>query len=160
VNEGVQKLDSLYKSVLPNPAYPEQAIFADVKGVLTSTNGISSLAIKEVVHVEQRGLKNTCVPYDYWCTGTEPFWQVQISEQENLIDFYNPMEQKTSHFIYSKAEIKNGVTHYSSSDKENRISITIKKEKCNGAIDTPYNYSVEVLLNDKKYSGCAIKYGE
>ena len=160
LNEGVQKLDSLYKSVLPNPAYPEQTVFADVKGVLTSSNGVTSLAIKEVIHVEQKSFKNTCIPYDYWCTGTEPFWQIQISEKEHLIDFYDPMIPKFYHFNFSKPEIKNGITSYISSNNENKISISIKKEKCNGAIDTPYNYSVEVVLNDKKYSGCAIKYGE
>ncbi|MGZ4048193.1 MAG: hypothetical protein ACXVNN_02455, partial [Bacteroidia bacterium] len=89
------------------------------------------------------------------CFGTEPFWQIQISEKENLIDFYDPMEQKTTHFIYSKPEIKDGITTYTSSDKKDRISIAIKKEKCNGAIDPQYDYSVLVTLNDKKYNGCA-----
>ncbi len=135
-------------------------VFMSMKGYETRTPKENSISVTELIKVEQKSYKNTCIQYDYWCFGTEPFWQIQISKKENLIDFYDPMEQKITHFVYSKPEIKNGITYYTTLDKENKITISIKKEKCNGAIDKQYNYSAEVLLNNKKYNGCVIKYGE
>jgi uncharacterized membrane protein len=132
-----------------------ETVFMSIKGYKKYSANRSKLIATELLKVEQKSYKNTCIPYNYWCFGTEPFWQIEISEKENVIDFYNPMEQKFIHFEYSKPEIKNGSTTYSSSDKENKISIIIKKEKCNGAIDPQYDYSVQVTLNDKKYAGCA-----
>ena len=64
------------------------------------------------------------------------------------------------HFVYAEPDIKNGLTVYNSTDGENKISVAIKKEKCNGAIDKQYEYSVQVQLNELKYNGCAIKYGD
>lgn len=149
--------DSIYKNILPN-AYSDEAVFMDLNSSIDmkDSNKIN-FGIGSAFKIERKNQKNDCINSDYWGTGTEPFWQLQISEKENLIDFYNPMEQKTTHFLYSKPEIKNGITIYSSSDKENKINIIIKKEKCNGAIDSQYDYSVQITLNDKKYSGCASK---
>ena len=132
-------------------------VFMSMKGYEKHSADENLILVKELITVEQKSYKNTCIAYDFWCFGTEPFWQIEISEKENLIDFYNPMEQKMTHFEYTKPEIKNGITNYISSNKENKISIAIKKEKCNGAIDPQYNYSVQVALNDKKYAGCVSK---
>ncbi len=152
-NTGV--IDSLYNLILPN-AYSDEAIYIEMNAS-SDPNDPNSILFSDNIKAEQKNSKNTCIQSDYWCTGTEPFWQIQISDKEDLIDFYNPMEQKTTHFIYAKPEINNGLTIYKSTDGENKINITIKKEKCNGAIDLQYDYSAQVQLNDKKYSGCAIK---
>ena len=151
----IHSMDSIYKIILPN-AYPGQTVFAKLKGHLITTES-QVVQVDSIIKLEQKNYKNDCINSDYWGTGTEPFWQLQISEKEKLIDFYNPMEQKTSHFIYSKQKTKDGIIFYTSSDKENKISITIKKEKCNGAIDPQYDYSVLVKLNGKEYNGCASK---
>ncbi len=154
VLKNTQLLDSLYNSILPN-AYADEAIYVEVNAS-TDVNDSTVILFTSNLKAEQKNYKNTCITADYWCTGTEPFWQIQISKAEDLIDFYNPMEQKTTHFVYAEPEIKNGVTTYFSSDGENKISIIIKKEKCNGATDLQYDYSVEVNLNNKKFNGCAI----
>lgn len=153
VNGKTNTADSLYRHILPN-AYQHQNVSIKLIGYLSNTVPLV-LHIDSIIKMERKSSKNACIPYEYWCYGTEPFWQIEISKEENLIDFYDPMEQKTTHFIYSKPEIKNGITYYTVSDKENKISIAIKKEKCNGAIDPQYDYSVQVQLNNKKYNGCA-----
>ncbi len=155
VLKNTSTIDSLYNLILPN-AYTDEAIYiemnasldADDQNAIHYTNGIKA---------EQKNYKNNCINSDYWCTGTEPFWIIQISKNEDLIDFYNPMEQKTTHFVYSIPEIKNGITTYSSTDGENKINVVIKKEKCNGAIDKQYDFSIQVQLNDKKYNGCGLQ---
>lgn len=153
-------LDSLYNNILPN-AYADEAVYLEIKaGIDPTGSNLIDMSTGSVIVMEQKNFKNTCLPYEYWCIGTEPFWTIQISKAEDLIDFYNPMEQKTTHFVYSKPEIKNGMVYYSSTDGKNVITITINKEKCNGAIDKQYDHSVQAQLNGKKYSGCAIKYSE
>lgn len=93
--------------------------------------------------------------------GNEPFWQLQISEKENLIDFYDPMEQKTIHFNYAKSQVKNGAVNYFTKNDTNTIEIKIKKEKCSdGMSEKKYNFSVLVKLNKKTYNGCAVAFGE
>ena len=99
------------------------SVFMKMKGFVKHTTDENVLVVTELITVEQKSYKNTCIPYDFWCFGTEPFWQIEISEKENVIDFYNPMEQKLIHFDYSKPEIKNGTTNYMSSNKENKITI-------------------------------------
>jgi len=148
-------VDSLYNLILPN-AYSDEAIYIEMNASI-DPNDPNAITYSNNIKAEQKNYKNNCVESDYWCTGFEPFWIVQISKNEDLIDFYNPMEQKTTHFVYAKPEIKNGSSTYSSTDGENKITVIIKREKCNGAIDSQYDFSVQVQLNDKKYSGCGLQ---
>lgn len=148
-------VDSMYNLILPN-AYSDEAMYIEMNASIDPTDS-GSIIYSDNLKAEQKNYKNTCIQSDFWCTGTEPFWVIQISKDEDLIDFYNPMEQKTTHFVYAKPEIKNGTTTYSSTDGENKINVVIKKEKCNGAIDKQYDFSVQVQLNDKKYNGCALQ---
>jgi len=163
VVDETNSLDTLYKKILPN-AYPSQTIYIKIKGELiasSSQNAPYTLQIKSVLKTEMKNYQNNCIPYEYWCKGNEPFWQVQISEKENLIDFYDPMEQKTVHFDFTKSQIKNGSINYSAKNNSNTIEIKIKKEKCSdGMSEKKYNFSVSVQLNDKTYKGCAVAFGE
>lgn len=149
-----KKLDSLYYNVLP-VAYEGQNIFVKLKGTLVS----NELTVKEVVLAEEKNEKNTCVPFDYWCMGNEPFWRVQISEKENLIDFYNPMEQKYVHFSFSKPEIKQNSTIYTAEEKggKHKIKITISPEKCgDGMSERSYSFKSEAVLDGTTFKGCAV----
>ncbi|HEY0031295.1 MAG TPA: lipoprotein [Bacteroidia bacterium] len=151
-NNGI--IDSIYNVILPN-AYTDEAVYVEMNAYVDPKDS-GSILYTGNAKVEQKNLKNTCIAYEYWCTGTEPFWQVQISKEEGLIDFYNPMEQKTTHFIYAEPKIKGGVTYYTSTDGEQKISVAIKQEKCNGAFDAAYNYSARVELRGMVYNGCAV----
>lgn len=163
VEDETNSLDSLYRKSLPN-AYPYQTIYVKVKAELIAGGSQAApytLRINAVLKAEFKNYQNDCIPYEYWCMGNEPFWQIQISEKENLIDFYEPMEQKTIHFEYVKSQLKNEGIYYSTKNETNSIEIKIKKEKCSdGMTEKKYNYSAVVLLNDKNYSGCAIAQGE
>jgi uncharacterized membrane protein len=103
------------------------------------------------------------IVYDFKCKGNEPFWQVEINAEKNSIDFINPMEQKTTHFNYSEPTINNKIIVFNATtaDSKNKISITIINESCtDGMSEKKYNYKAAVVLNDKKYNGCAMKEGE
>jgi uncharacterized membrane protein len=157
--------DTILKSILPN-ALDGESIFLQMQAEIKPSSDkkyADILSIKKFIKAAQKSYLNTCIPYDFWCKGNEPFWQLQISEKENLIDFYDPMQQKTTHFPYSKQEIKDGILQYNSKDEKlkNNILIKIKKERCSdGMSEKQYDYSVEVVLNGSNYKGCALKYGE
>lgn len=156
VTGAVNKLDSLYKSLLPQ-SYSGQTIYVKVKGLLVSQGNSKELAVKEVLRAEQKNDRNTCVSYDYWCMGNEPFWQIQISEKENLIDFFDPMANKYYHFNFSKPESKQNVTIYTAESGSNKIKVSITNEKCSdGMSEREYLYKSEVLLNGTTYKGCAV----
>jgi uncharacterized membrane protein len=163
--DSVQKqLDSLYNKIIPSH-YPNQTVFMDFIGIADSlsTNTGFRTSITKLISIEFKNAFNSAIPYEYWCMGNEPFWQIQISEKENLIDFYDPMIPKFYHFNFSKAKIEDGKTIYTADDKAsgNTIKITITKEKCSdGMSERKYNYSSEAVLNGKTYKGCAIAFGE
>lgn len=165
IKHSSRQLDSLYKFILPN-AYPNEGIYVEMKAEILASPGKNFgdvLSIKSVTKAEQKNFKNTCIIYDYWCYGTEPFWQLQISAKENLIDFYDPMQQKTIHFNYSKPEIADGITAYDAADEklQNKIRISVKKEKCSdGMSERQYNYAVEIMLNGKLFKGCAMVFND
>jgi len=162
--ENNDSIDSFIKKILPN-AYDGESMFLSMEAEVRSCSEkkySDLLVVKKILNVEQKNYTNTCIPYDFWCKGNEPFWQLQISEKENLIDFYDPMQQLTTHFIYQKPEMKNGTTQYISKDgnSQNNIIVKIKNEKCSdGMSEKEYSYRAEVILNGKKLNGCAIKYG-
>jgi uncharacterized membrane protein len=159
------QIDTIIKSLLPN-AYDGESIFIKMNAEIRPSaekDYADLLVIKEFLKAEQKTIVNTCIPFDFWCKGNEPFWQLQISSEENIIDFYNPMQQLTTHFKYTKPVIKNGIIIYSSKDKKsgNEIMIRIKNGKCSdGMNEKSYNYNAEVILNGQKYNGCASAYKE
>lgn len=163
VEDETNSLDTLYKKILPN-AYPYQTIYIKVIGKLFASGSQAdpyTLQVSSVLKTELKNYQNDCILYEYWCMGNEPFWQIQISEKENLIDFYDPMEQKTIHFNFEKSQLKNGSITYSAKNENNTILLKIKKEKSSdGMTEKKYNYSVIVKLNDKNYKGCAVAFGE
>ncbi|MCW3070637.1 MAG: hypothetical protein JWO44_527 [Bacteroidetes bacterium] len=156
------QLNAALKKILPN-AYKGEAIFVKMNAELSSIESkifAGLLEVKEVLKTEQKNPENTCIPSDFWCMGTEPFWQLQISEKENLIDLYNPMEQKTIHTAYVKPEVKEGTITYTTlnNSKETNFRIVIIKKKCSdGMSGREYDYEANILMNGTaEYKGCAV----
>lgn len=157
--QGNEKLDSLYKVLLPK-AYQGQTIYVKLKGTLLSKDGKTiGFMANEVIAAEQKNQKNTCCAYDYWCLGNEPFWNVQVSEKENLIDFFSPLEEKQYHFVYTKPEEKGKSKIYTSENTVDghKIKVTITTGNCSdGMSEREYPYSSKVVLDGTTYTGCAV----
>lgn len=136
----------------------------EVYGKLKKIKGTDydgELTVDSIFSVEGKNFRNTCIPYDFWCIGTEPFWNIQISKIENLIDFYDPMEQKKYHFEYSDPKNEKNSIVYTAKNKTDKIQITIKAEACSdGMSERNYQHAAEINLNENTFKGCAIKYGE
>lgn len=147
------------------------AVYAKLKGEIVDTKdkigkNISekhpkTIIVKEVLNIDKKNFRNTCLKYDYWALGNEPNWSLQISKAENQIEFIDYSQNQTYHFFYEEPRIEPGrivyITH--NNIKQYIIDVIIKKEKCSDTMsDTEYDYSVEVILSGgKRYKGCGIK---
>lgn len=165
--DDTKKLPGMYKKTLTNPNV-YGSVVAKLKGDVTQTTDETKIEkypktfrVTEIISMEKKNFRNTCVPYDFWGLGNEPGWSLQISEKENLIEFYLPFEQKTYYFFYSEPKEENGRIIYTSHNQIQRyiINISIKKESCSDTMsDKVYDYSVDVELSGgKKFKGCGIK---
>ena len=147
------------------------AVYAKLKGEIVETKdkigkNISekypkTLVVKEVLDIDKKNFRNTCLKYDFWALGNEPNWSLQISKSENLIEFIDYSQDQSYYFFYEEPRIEPGkiiyITH--NNIQQYIIDIIIKEEKCSDTMsDIVYDYSVEVVLSGgKSYKGCGIK---
>lgn len=167
VIDDTKKLEAQYKKMFSVQSV-YNSVFIRVKGDFEETKDQTirekyprTLRVKEVMTVENKNFRNTCVPYDFWALGNEPNWSLQISKHENLIEFILPGESKKYYFFYAEPEENSGYIIYRNHNKIQGyvIEIRIKKENCSDTMsDKIYDYSAEVELSgNKKFKGCAIK---
>ena len=157
------QLDSLYRSAcLPAPV-PAESVFA----VLSGTTGPGSpLTVTRIDTLQPKNFFNTCVPYEFWCSGTEPFWNLQISQGEGGIFLKNMGEDSGTAYAWVAPET-NGTTTWTYRAKPalgttgESIQVVIRKQPCNdGMSDLRFDYSAEVKLGSKTLRGCAVRHGE
>ncbi|MEO8399593.1 MAG: hypothetical protein ABI550_07240 [Ignavibacteriaceae bacterium] len=164
--DSTRRLKSMYEKIFPQKNVYNTAVIK-VRGELLPTEDIAlsdnffqTLYVKEVMFVEKKNFTNTCVPYDFWGFGQNSEWTLQISKDENRIEFNLPSENKTYYFFYAEPDEEKGIISYSNYNKIQRyvIEIFIRKEKCTDANGRAYNYSVQInLTGDKRFKGCAIR---
>lgn len=147
------------------------AVYAKLKGEIvdtkdrigknTSEKYPKTILVKEVLNIEKKNFKNSCLKYDFWALGNEPNWSLEISKTENRIEFIDYSQNQFYHFFYEEPRIEPGkiiyITH--NNIQQYIIDVIIKEEKCSDTMsDIEYDYSVEVILSGgKRYKGCAIK---
>ncbi|MDZ4711062.1 MAG: hypothetical protein SGI89_01905 [bacterium] len=167
VTDKTKTLEGLYNKLFTD-ANVYNSVVVKVKGemVPTETAGLidmypRTLMVKEVLSVEKKNPDNTCVPYNFWGSGNDPKWSVQISETENLIELDVPSEKKIYNFFYAERKEENGEIKYSNYNTVQRsmIEVVFKKQICKDSLSgKTYDYSVNVNLNGgKNFIGCAIK---
>lgn len=148
-------------------SYPGESVYAELNGILQSAGNISAsndtlLIVKSIINMSPKNFRNTCVPYDYWGVGTEPFWSMQISEQENLIDWKNGSDGITYRFAYLPPIIRNDtiIYHTKEINSPDSLFILIVPRICSdGMSEIVYDYEMIFSYNNQQYMGCAIKWG-
>jgi len=169
IKDETETIVNSYKKLNPmNDIY--RSVFTSLKGFTVNADSTNNpdpekyfkiLVIKEVIAVEGKNFRNTCIPYDYWCLGNEPNWSLQISKEENIFELTLPFEGKSYYFNYNEPKEEDGMIKYFGYNNIQRttLNISIKKENCSDTMsDKIYEYSVKIILNDKtNFSGCAIK---
>lgn len=164
-----QSLHSIYDSVVQPVRYPYEAVYAVVQGTLgqRETVGYASeyegtLRISRVDTLQGKNRFMPCFSYEFWLSGTEPFWSLQISEAENGIFFEDIGRDQYGVFPYVKPTVKGNTWTYNARNVAGQmLRIVLKKETCSdGMSDLVYNYSADVRFNNATFHGCAVRYGE
>ncbi len=166
VVDSTGEMKKLYKTVFLNsPAFPYEYVYVEVRGEVMPVNEAqhlqgydSVLTVRKVLTFEQKNYQNSCIPYDYWALGNE--WSLQISMKEGVLvlkDFSSMMVYVFEYF--PPKNMSDQVITYASNNYAMQASIKaiIKKEACNDSANNQFQYSASVLVNGKRYSGCAIK---
>lgn len=167
VQDDTKKLEGQFSKMFSEKSV-YNSVYIKVKGVLENTENTAisenyprTIRVNDVVAIERKNPDNTCVPYDFWGTGTGNSWSLQISRFENLIEFIIPEEKKTFYFFYNEPTEESGLIIYKSHNLVQRynIEIRIRKESCTDAKSgKQYDYAVYVNINgDKVYYGCGVK---
>lgn len=162
-------LDSLYREAClpaPIPFEATYAVFAgtlgpkDSLGVASEADG--TFTVTRVDTLQAKTMFNACVPYEFWCHGTEPFWSLQISEAEGGIFFKNMADETGTQYAWTEPRFTDNTSWvYETYDGDKPLQITIKKEKCNDDMsDLEYGYSAEIRMGGKILRGCAVRGGE
>ncbi len=166
--ENTKILDSLRLENLLEPTYEMEPVFVKLDGTLSeiatgaAANYDGLFAIKNIETVETLNFMNCCESYDFWCGGTEPFWNCQIFPEGGFIIFREASGERAFIFPGVKPVISGKSTTYVSKNEAGEsVKITIKEEKANdGMSDMVYNFSCKIEVAGRKFSGTALKYGE
>jgi len=160
-----EKLSDLYEAAI-RQGYEGQNVVASVRGLLKKPKiGSNSpydaqLEVEEVVKVRPKNFRNTCVPFDFWGLGNEPFWSLQISEAEGVFEF-SKLGEETIMAEYVKPTIENEglrTRYYVNFPNGQRMKIAINQEDCKDSMaGNPYEYSIEVSYKGEVLQGCATK---
>lgn len=169
VVDSLSQMQKAYEENTKFLSYPYESVYAEVKGYLAgkSQMGFAAdyenvLIVTEFIKIESKNFRTACYNYEFIALGNEPFWSIDIIPNEKRIIFKDAGNEKVHEFIYSPANIKDGVYQYQVTNSKNeKLEIAIRKEKCSdGMSDRQYNYSTEISLDGKLFKGCAIKKGE
>jgi len=156
IQDATGTLDSLYKAACFPAPIPGEAVYAVLNGTLAADG--NTFTATRVDTLQSKNRFTACMPWEFWCSGTEPFWSLQISEAEGGIFFKN-MGDETGQAFTWKAPQTDGKSSWLYETEGLRI--TIKKGPCSdGMSDMEYNYSVEIQRNGETFRGCAVRRGE
>lgn len=146
--------------------YDGEASFGMLSGKLLgkSTAGHAAgyddvLSVEKIDSIGGVSAENFCLPFNFMCSGTEPFWNLTISEGLQGIILEDISEEKARVFPWTLPEKQANGSYLCLSENAagERIRILIKPEKASdGMSDRVYDYSAFVVIGKKKWKGVAI----
>lgn len=168
VDETAGKLETSYRNLLKKP-YPSQPVFANLTGYLTAYHGgtelpgnlDSFLVVQQLVEMAQKNFRNTCIPYDFWALGTEPFWHAQVSEAEGVIEFRGMDDEATSRYTFQPPVQLDSAKIYAGINEKtgDNIRISLLPGPCSdGMSERSFAWRAELSVNGKALKGCAFTY--
>lgn len=160
------KMKDLYRTVVENsPAFPYEYVYVEVKGRLIPADAAlqqrgfdSALVVAEVFTFEQKNYQNACIPYDFWAMGDE--WSLQISMREGILVLKDFRSREVHVFEYFAPSSKGEEVYtYASNNYATQSSVkaVIKRQECSDDAGNRFDYSASVLIDGRRYTGCAIK---
>lgn len=160
VVQSAPALDSLFQLARGPIIYPEKTVYAVLRGHLRG----DTLTVTDVDAMESKHVWNTCIPFEFWCSGTEPFWDLEISQAEGGLFYQDASRQVGTKYAWTAPKTDGNTWTYTApatTDGQPAIRVVIKKEAANnGMSDITFNYSAELTVGGEKRKGVAIRWGE
>jgi len=158
-------LDSLYAEACAPAPCKNESVYAVVQGRVAPA-GLPAFAgdleMSAIDTLSAKTMYNTCLPFDFWCSGTEPFWALYISEKDGGF-FVKIIGEETGYAFPWSAPVRTGDAWvYASVDAATHksLNVTVRKAPCSdGMSDRAYSYSVQMTLDNQVFKGCAVRYG-
>ncbi len=168
VDETAGQLEQHYRRLLKFP-YPGQPIVVALKGAVAPYFGSLELpdgmegflVVSEVMKAEAKNFRNTCIPYNFWALGTEPFWAAQVSEAEGVIEYRGMDDERTKFFAFQPPVAEKKTLIYTGINQESgdNIRIAVDSLPCgDGMSDRTYKITVRLTINGKEVNGCGIPF--
>jgi uncharacterized membrane protein/heat shock protein HslJ len=146
---------------------PYQPIYVEVRGRLgpPPSDGFGAdydrqVTVRELRHagIETRGCAEDLKDILFRASGNEPFWNLQISENDIV---FSEMEKPHLTFPHAHPEVSDGRWVFVSTIKEparHDIRISITEKKCTDTMSGElFSFSSQVSLDGNKYVGCAVE---
>jgi uncharacterized membrane protein len=162
VIDSTSKLRQSYVDATQMMPCQGEPVWGAVRGRMDANT--SQFTVLKIDSIAALNKLNACIPFDYWCSGTEPFWSLSISKIGNAVYFKDLSTEKGYSFNYAEPVQQNGGLLYTLVNRSNmkeQMTILVKKENCSdGMSDITYQYSASIQFKGKKWKGCAEKWGE
>ncbi len=156
-----------YNQNKPKLLYPNEPVIATLTGQKLLSDTLKPpytalLKVSSVDKVVQKNHKNSCIPYEYWALGNEPYWSLEISAREGLMVFKTLATVEAHQFPYAFPKKSDGKTVYETqkiiAGQTQKLKAVIKEQACSDSMsDTEYSYSIEVKWQGRTYKGCAVQ---
>ena len=161
-----ERLRELYESAT-RQGYPGQNVVAAVigyvkkpkpsRGAAMASPYDAQLKISDVRQVRPKNPRNNCFAADYYANGNEPFWNLQISEKEGVIEL-SALGQETVHVDYVAPTVEGRFTRYFARGGDQRMKVVIEEVPCEDSMaGNSYTHTVQVNYAGRVYEGCGRK---
>ena len=147
--------------------YAGQHVYAEFTGALVEPEADRGAAksspydaqfrVASVQRIRPKNPRNTCLPSDYWGQGNEPFWSLQISKAEGVIEL-SQLGAPTVAFPYAKPVLEEDgrITHYVTEGTEQRLKVAVYQEEClDDMAGNRFTHRMEVRFKGQVLRGCA-----
>jgi len=158
----------LYRNATEMAPCPEETVYAVLEGRLFKGSDPRSdpgtLAVVKVDTMTTKNMLNCCIPYDFWCSGTEPFWSLQISKEEKVLYLKDIGTETCKTFDWAPPVTTGNSMTWTVKNRMNpneTMKVSVVQEACSdGMSDMRYDYSCTVIIGKQQLDGCAVKWGK
>lgn len=166
INDQTNSINAAFEKAVAPCHYPAETVYAVLTGQFNGT-GEMKLPIFEVSKIDTIAAKTPefldqiGVPYEFWCQGTEPFWDIEICNAEGGI-FYQNASDGSAYFLPWVAPTKKGNAWVydipGNPPTTPPATLTIKPGKGNdGMSEKTYDYTAELKIKGATMKGVAVR---
>jgi uncharacterized membrane protein len=166
ITDQTKTLESAYEKAVAPCHYMSESVYAVLTGKFTRTGstGFKVFDIHKIDTMVAKTPENMMlarVPFEFWCHGNDPVWDIEISHYDGGIFYQNEADGAAWFCPWGPPKIGGTVWTYEVPEAKGitgALNIIIKKEK---TTDTKsgkvYDYAVELTVGGKKLKGFAVK---